>query len=327
MLAATDWNNLSRCSVLIYLPHKTRHAQPCMHHFRSTLAICQEAPSCVHPEMTNITAVAFVASWQDCQRRITMAGALQLDDGFQSRSLECSELRFGQGITLVAPALKTIANCMGDFNLKNTCACCVGEADVSEEPRVKKKSKRLEAMPDASPAPAGVPNSTGQQTEGKSQNQRLASAGHAPVDQPAAAAPSKADISRAGFISSPGTATQQTGLEAVTTSGDLVMPKKKKKKQQSLDPPSEPVRAQWPSADRGGSHQKPIKSHPEDLAHHQNSSDKAQARSARQQTSDAAHGLDANGRINSEKVRKHSKKKKPGAQAMGSNHKSSKEQH
>lgn len=203
------------------------------------------------------------------------------------------------------------------------------EADGTEEPRLKKKHKKTaDATPSAFAAPADVPQAQGQQTVRKSNKQAQGSMHQsAPANQAAAAAAGTSHTAKAFAKLTPGGAAQQKDLDPVPASDDLVTPKKKRKKQRPLDHQSEPVRQ--PSAVKQSVHQKPVKSHPEDLAHHQSSSDRATMASARQQPSGAAPGVssaNANGSIRRKKDKKSSNK--DGAPDLtGSKHKSKKKQH
>lgn len=207
-----------------------------------------------------------------------------------------------------------------------------GVADGAEEPRVKKKHKKTaDALPSAFAASADVPQAQGQQTVRKS-NKHAHGSMHqnAPANQTAAAAAAAAGNShtaKAFAKLNPGGAAQQKDLDPVPASDDLVTPKKKRKKQRPLDHQSEPVGQ--PSADKQSVHQKPVKSHPEDLAHHQGSSDRATMASARQQPSGAAPGVssaNANGSIRRKKDKK-SSNKDDAPDLTGSKHKSKEKQH
>lgn len=203
-----------------------------------------------------------------------------------------------------------------------------GKADDAEEPRVKKKRKKTaDATASTLPASANVLEAQRQQTARKSNEQGHESKNkYASANQAAGTAAVASDLPTAGASArtDPGAAAQQMDLDSLPASDDLVTPKKKRKKQRPLDHQSE--RVPLPPADKQGVHQKPVKSHPEDLAHHQSSSDRKTTASARQPPSGTALGVssaEANGSIKRKKDKK-SRQKDGAPDLLGSKHKSSK---
>ncbi|KAK9816408.1 hypothetical protein WJX74_010482 [Apatococcus lobatus] len=209
-----------------------------------------------------------------------------------------------------------------------------GRADISEEPQVKNTRNNLAATPSASAASVDMPGSTnGQETRKRKKhghehgNHRDSAAQSSGGAAAAAAASGKDDLALAGVHCTPDATAQQTALEPVTAPDDLVTPKKKKKKRRLLDHQLESEQASLSAADKQGLHQKPVKSHPEDLAHHQGPSDKIRQDSVSQHPSEAGQDVPgASVSIKPKKVKK-SSRLDDADNVAGGNLKPSKKQH